>query len=102
MTDGVFADEVQNLRALGRENVATPVMDKVNDKAADMKADLEYTREHAQLGALQGVVVDADNTVIYDFNKEFGGGLVMFMSSSYPVTPRALVRQPTRCSVSWC
>ena len=72
MTDGVFADEVQNLRAFGSENVATPVMDKVNDKAADMKADLEYTREHAQLGALQGVVVDADNTVIYDFNKEFG------------------------------
>lgn len=69
--DVVRADDVQNVRAFGSENTAAAVNDKVNDKLAGMKSDLEYTREHLQLGALQGKVLDADGTVIVDFNKEF-------------------------------
>ncbi len=69
--DVVRADDVQNVRAFGSDNTATAVNDKVNDKLAGMKSDLEYTREHLQLGALQGKVLDADGSVIYDFNKEF-------------------------------
>ncbi len=70
--DVVRADDVQNVRTFGTGNTATAVNDKVNDKLALMKGDIEYTREHLQLGALQGKVVDADGSVIYDFNKEFG------------------------------
>lgn len=70
--DVVRADDVQNVRAFGTENTASAVNDKVNDKLASMKGDTEYTREHLQLGALQGKVLDADGTVIYDFNQEFG------------------------------
>lgn len=70
--DVVRADDVQNVRTFGSDNTATAVNDKVNDKMAGMKGDIEYTREHLQLGALQGKLLDADGTVLYDFNKEFG------------------------------
>lgn len=70
--DLVLADDVQNIRAFGTSNNAETVDSKVNDKLAGAKSDLEYTREHMQLGAIQGKVIDADGDVIYDFNKEFG------------------------------
>ncbi|RPD86216.1 major capsid protein [Neisseria weixii] len=69
--DVVRADEVQNLRAFGTEQAAT-VESVVNDKLADGKLNLEYTREHLMLGALQGKILDADGTVLYDLYKEFG------------------------------
>lgn len=67
----VLADDVQNVRKFGSGQADT-VESKVNDKLAAMKSDLEYTREHMQLGAIQGKVIDADGSIIYDFNKEFG------------------------------
>lgn len=69
--DVVRADDVQNVRAVGKQEAET-VEAKVNDKLSDAKLNLEYTREHLQLGALQGKILDKDGTVMYDLYKEFG------------------------------
>lgn len=69
--DTVRADDVQNVRAFGSTQAQT-VEAMVKDKLADGKLELEYTREHLMLGALQGKILDADGTVMYDLYKEFG------------------------------
>lgn len=69
--DVVRADDVQNARAFGKEEAET-VEAKVNDKLGDGKLGLEYTREHLQLGALGGKILDKDGDVMYDLYKEFG------------------------------
>lgn len=68
--DVVRADDVQNLRAFGSDKAET-VENVVSDKLADGKLNLEYTREHLMLGALQGKILDADGTMLYDLYKEF-------------------------------
>ena len=69
--DIIRADDIQNLRAFGSTEAQT-IESAVNDKLADMKSDIEYTREHLMLGALQGKILDADGTVLFDIYKEFG------------------------------
>lgn len=69
--DVIRADDVQNLRAFGTTQAQT-VEAVVNDKLAQCKLDIEFTREHLMLGALQGQILDADGTVLYDMYKEFG------------------------------
>ena len=69
--DVVRADEVQDLRGFGTDKAET-VQAKVDDKLADGKLNLEFTREHLMLGALQGKILDADGSEIYDLYKEFG------------------------------
>lgn len=69
--DVVRADDVQNLRAFGTDQL-TAVEDVVMGKLADGKLNLEYTREHLMLGALQGKILDADGSELYDLYKEFG------------------------------
>lgn len=69
--DIIRADDVQNLRAFGSTQAET-VESVVQDKLAAGKLNLEYTREHLMLGALQGKILDADGTELYDLYKEFG------------------------------
>lgn len=70
--DTVFADDVQNVAAFGDSNKAMTVNELVLDKTEAMKSDIEYSREHLQLGALQGKIINADGSVIYDLYQEFG------------------------------
>lgn len=69
--DMVLADDVQNVRAFG-SNQAETVQNRVDEKLSGGKNGLEFTREHLQLGALQGKTLDADGTVLFDWYKEFG------------------------------
>lgn len=70
--DVILADDVQDLAVFGSDNKAKAVNEAVLDKAEAMKADIEYSREHLQLGALQGKIINADGTTIYDLYQEFG------------------------------
>lgn len=69
--DVVRADDVQNVRAFGSNGKAETVAEKVNDKLADMKSDIEYTREHLMLGAIKGLILDADGTPLVDIYDRF-------------------------------
>lgn len=70
--DVVYADDVQNLRTFGTDNKTEAVANVLLDKAEAMKSDIIYSEEHLLLGALQGKILNADGSVIYDLYREFG------------------------------
>lgn len=60
--DAVTADEVQGVRAFGSETDVQLVTTVVNNKLQRMKRDLDVTLEWHRIGAIRGVVLDADGT----------------------------------------
>lgn len=69
----VAADEVQNVRAFGTESELKAVQTIVNEKLMVMKQDIEVTAEYHKVGAMKGIVLDADGTTeLYDFFDFFG------------------------------
>ena len=69
----VRADEIQGIRAFGSENVLQGVKAVVNGKIASMRQSHEVTLEYHRLGAIKGLLLDADGTsVIYNMFTEFG------------------------------
>lgn len=69
----VMAADVQNLRAFGSENEFETVSSLVNDKMESAKQDIEVTKEWHRIGAINGVLLDADgSTVLYNYFNEFG------------------------------
>lgn len=69
----VMADDVQGVRAFGSEDQTEPLTKLVNDKLEAMRQSHELTHEYHRLGAIQGVVYDADGvTVLYNLFTEFG------------------------------
>jgi hypothetical protein len=73
--DSLRADELQNIRAFGSETELAQVVDEVNSRMngpTGLMRDVELTWENMALGAVQGIVTDADASVIYNFYDEFG------------------------------
>lgn len=68
----VWAHEVQNVRAFGEEAAVKDMQEEVGRRQMKMKSDFNLTKEHMRLGAVQGIVLDADGSVIYDWFDEFG------------------------------
>jgi hypothetical protein len=69
----VFARQVQGLRAFGTETELESVVNVIAQEQVRLKQDLEYTMEYHRLGALQGILLDADgSTTLYNFFTEFG------------------------------
>lgn len=70
--NSVKADEIQNVRAFGSETELETIQAVVNKKLAKDRRDLEATQEYHRIGAIKGVILDADATsVIYDLYDEF-------------------------------
>lgn len=72
VTDKLLADEIQNVRAFGSENELEGVQQRRDEKIADMNLVLDNTEEYHRLGALQGLVLDADGSTLFDLFDEFG------------------------------
>lgn len=69
----MYAVEVEGLRPFGNQSALMTVQAEYLRRLARVQADLELTEEFHRLGAVQGVLLDADGTsVIYDFFDEFG------------------------------
>ncbi|MCX7178777.1 MAG: major capsid protein, partial [Proteobacteria bacterium] len=69
------ADEIQNIRAFGSETELMQVQDEVARRLSGpvgLMRDVEMTWENMRLGAIQGIVLDADGSTIYDWYSEFG------------------------------
>lgn len=58
----VLADDVQNIRAFGSETELQSLAAHINEQLIGMKDDHEVTHEYHRVGALKGVVLDADGT----------------------------------------
>lgn len=65
------AAAIQNIRAFGSMTELMGVQDAVTRIQQRQKQDLELTREYHRLGAVQGVLLDADGRVLVNFYKAF-------------------------------
>ncbi|KAB2937387.1 major capsid protein [Hyphomicrobium sp.] len=67
----ITASELQNIRAFGSETELKQLQVEVARRQAMIRANIELTWENMRMGAVTGVVKDADNTVIYNWATEF-------------------------------
>jgi hypothetical protein len=71
--DTVTADEVQGVRQFGSENQLASVQSVVDSRFAEMSRNLDATLEYHRLGALRGLILDADgSSVVSNLYDEFG------------------------------
>jgi hypothetical protein len=70
--DTLMADEVQGIRAFGSETELQQVVQEVAERQARLIDDIELTKENMLLGAVQGVLADADASTIYNWFTELG------------------------------
>jgi len=69
----ILADEIQNVRAFGSENELQAVQAVVDGRLATLRAMHEVTLEYHRIGAIKGLILDADGvTPIYNLFTEFG------------------------------
>lgn len=69
----LYADEVQSLRAFGSQTEVELGQSRLNKKIAVARRDLDLTIEYQRMGAIKGLILDADgSTPIMDLFAEFG------------------------------
>jgi hypothetical protein len=71
-SDQVFAREIQGVRAFGTEGELLTAMRLIGQKQAKLLTEFALTEELHRLGALQGILLDADGSTLYNFFTEFG------------------------------
>ena len=73
--DTITADEIQSIREFGTESefmqVQTEVARRLSGPTGLLK-NIEYTWENMRLGAVQGILLDADSSQLYNWFDEFG------------------------------
>jgi len=72
LDDVLHPSDYQGLRAFGSEDMLTELNRILNQKLQTMKNKHAITLEHLRVGALQGLILDADGSTIYDLYSEFG------------------------------
>lgn len=73
--DRITADEIQDVRAFGSETELQQMQDEVARRMsgpAGLTASIEATWELHRLGAIQGKLLDADGSTLYNYFTEFG------------------------------
>lgn len=73
--DRITASEIQNIRAFGSETELMQVQGEVARRLAGplgLVNDMELTWEHMRLGAVQGIVLDADGSVLNNWFDAWG------------------------------
>lgn len=69
----LYASDIEDIRAFGSETELMQVQAEYLRRAARVRNDMDLTHEFHRLGALQGLLLDADGTtVIYNYFTEFG------------------------------
>lgn len=84
----VLADEVQGIRAFGKETEVEAASNRVRTKLVKMKAQLDVTIEYHRIGAIKGQVLDSDGTtVLMDMYTTFNVAQpTQFMALATPTT----------------
>lgn len=72
LDDIVQPADVQDVRAFGSEDQLKPIIQEVNDRLQAMKNKHDITLEHLRMGALKGIILDADASTLYNLYTEFG------------------------------
>lgn len=69
--DVVLPEEVQGIRAFGSESETLALANVLTDHLQSMRNKHAITLEHLRMGALKGVILDADGSTLYDLYQEF-------------------------------
>lgn len=75
MEDTIYAREVAGIREFGQETALMQVQSEVMRRLVGptgIRNNLRYTQEYHKLAAVQGKLLDADGSVLYDWFAEFG------------------------------
>ena len=64
VNDRIYADEVLNLRAFGSDSELSTVQSVVEARLAKARRNIDATHEWHRVGALKGIVYDADGTTV--------------------------------------
>jgi hypothetical protein len=70
--DRIMASEIQNVRDFGTTTALEQIQDQVMRRMTGVRNDVELTWENMRLGAIQGIVLDADGSTIRNYFTEFG------------------------------
>ncbi len=70
-SDQLFAREIANVRGFGTEGELETVAQKVMQKQKKLLTEHALTMEYHRLGAIQGVLLDADGSTLYNYFTEF-------------------------------
>lgn len=100
--DAIYADEIQAVRAFGEEQAVELLQSKIALRAAEASQAFSLTEEFHRLALItQGRLLDADNTVIYDYFAEMGESqpaeLAWDLANANPA--RGVLRE--RCDDLW-
>lgn len=68
----LLADDLQGVRAFGQETQTEVFSTILNEELTQMKQNHEVTHEWHRMGALKGIILDADGSTIYNLFDEFG------------------------------
>jgi len=69
----ISADEIQNVRAFGTESELEVMQTKVSKRLRKMRLQLDATHEWHRMGAIKGMILDADGTTpLLDIYQTFG------------------------------
>lgn len=70
--DVVLPQEVDSVRPFGSDTGEQAVSKVINDKLQTMKNKHDITKEFLRMGALKGIILDADGSTLYNLYSEFG------------------------------
>lgn len=68
----ITAEQLQGIRAFGSETELKTLQKEVAERQQDCIDDLAATVERLRLSCINGILVDADDTTIYDYYATFG------------------------------
>lgn len=72
LSSRIMASELLGIRDFGSETAVKQLQTEVADRQFLLKRDHDLTFENMRLGAIQGIVKDANGDTIYDWATEFG------------------------------
>ena len=69
--DVIMPEEYSGIRAFGSETEMQTLATLVNNKQQNMRNKHAITLEHLRMGALKGIILDADGSVLYNLYDQF-------------------------------
>lgn len=91
--DVIRAEEIANIRAFGTESELKQVAGEVMRRSMALRDDLELTWERHRLGAVQGIVLDADNSVLYNWYDQWGVAAATEIAFNLSVAGAGTIRE---------
>ncbi|WP_435659710.1 major capsid protein [Leisingera caerulea] len=72
LSDQITADDVDGIRAFESESELSQVEDEVLEQQIALRGSVDVTREYLRMGAVQGIVRDADGSELVNLFDEYG------------------------------